>query len=134
MNDLQKPTPQSEIYYSIKARGYLGGWTDEQIVARQIVKLIEELGEATEAVSVQLDGAEDSALFRLLSRMFDLGRDARAVFDTREGWDVLVNWTDLRHELADVAVPLAVAAETAHIDLMRAAERKAMADVKRGVR
>jgi NTP pyrophosphatase (non-canonical NTP hydrolase) len=132
MNDLQKPTPQSEVYYAVKARGYLGGWTDEQIVARQIVKLIEELGEMVG--SVDANGITSPHLAWILFDMAQLGTRARAVFDNREGWDVLVNWTDLRHELADVAVPLAVAAETARLDLMRAAERKAMADVKRGVR
>ena len=43
---------QGEVYFNARRRGYLGGYTPGQIILRNIVKLIEEIGNVCELVEL----------------------------------------------------------------------------------
>ncbi len=122
---------QQRIVEAVALRGYLNGWTDDELAARQLVKELEELCEALAAVT-----SHEPALVELIDRAVVLGRLARAVFDLPHLFQgVLVNTAILAQELPDLIVPLAVLASALAVDdMMAAGVRKAEADVQRGVR
>lgn len=122
---------QQRIVEAVALRGYLTGWTDDEMAARQLVKEFEELCEALAAVT-----SHEPALVELIDRAVALGRRARAVFDLPHLFKgVTVNTAILAQELPDLFVPLAVLSDALAVDDgMAAAVRKAEADVQRGVR
>jgi hypothetical protein len=130
-----KPTQpngyQQAIVEAVRERGYLSGYTDDQLAARQLVKLLEELCEALQSVN-----ADDVDLHLLIQQAASLGKWARAVFDVPSLFDgVLVDFGMLGAEFCDLVVPLAVLADVVEVpDMMAAGYRKAQADVARGVR
>jgi hypothetical protein len=119
------------IVEAVRERGYLDGYTEDQLAARQVVKLLEEVCEALQAVN-----ADDVDLHLLIQQGASLGKWARAVFDVPSLFaDVTVDFGALGAEFVDLVVPTAVLGDVLEIpDMMAAGYRKAQADVARGVR
>lgn len=130
-----KPTQpngyQMAIVEAVDMRGYLAGYTEIEIAARQLVKLLEELCEALQAVN-----ADDPILRQLIENAAIYGKSARAVFDVPSLFGgATVDFGVLGAEFCDLVVPLAVLADVLEVpDMMAAGYRKAQADVARGVR
>ena len=123
---------QAQTVAAVAQRGYLDGWTDGELLARQIVKLAEELAELAECI----DG-DDPVLADFLRIVRRLNKPARRLFDRREAFigAECVNTKQARSELTDCAVVLSVAAHALDVpDVMYAASVKARQDVTRGVR
>lgn len=122
---------QRGIVAAVEARGYLNGYTLDQRTARQLVKELEEVCEAVQAIDTA-----DPMLGQLVFNALVLGKQARAVFDTPSLFDgVTVDAPTLLEELPDLVVPLAVLADALAVrDMMDLAQTKALADVARGVR
>ncbi len=125
---------QDRIVQAVALRGYLDGWTDDEVALRQLVKLLEEVGEACAAISLpSITG--DMLMF--VMDAIDLGERARVLFTERLDLfaGVTVNTAVLAHELADLVVPAAVLADSLAVDdMMAKGVRKAEADAARGVR
>ena len=123
---------QAQTVAAVAQRGYLDGWTDGELLARQVVKLAEELAELAECI----DG-DDPVLLDFLRIVRRLNKPARRLFDQLDAFvgAECVNTKQARSELTDCAVVLAVAAHALGIpDVMFAASVKARQDVTRGVR
>ena len=123
---------QVQIVASVARRGYLDGWNDGELLARQIAKLIEELGELASTVET-----DDPALGYFLANVVRAGHSAREAFDEPEHFvgATIADTQAAQHELADLAVVLAVMAHALGVsDVMFAASQKALADEVRGVR
>lgn len=126
---------QEAIFASLQRRGYTIGLTLEQLTARQVCKMLEEVCE----VAQHVNGFSDE-IDRLISQLHDA---ARAEFDDLERWKCIggiADYAGLKAELPDVAVTLANTAEALTwadeyaFDVMAEAVKKAAADVARGVR
>ena len=127
-------TAQSSIVAAVAKRGYLDGYTTDQIIARQLVKELEELCEALQCIQdAPFGGRQFSGMIQWAH---DLGLVARAVFDVPSFFDgVTVDRDALLEELPDLVVPLAVLADAVGVpDMLDVAQAKAWADVARGVR
>lgn len=124
---------QRGIVAAVADRGYLDGYSLDQRISRQLVKELEEVCEAMQAIMPAL---EEGRLPALVLQAFRLGQAARDVFDTPLLFDdVSVNSELLIKELPDLVVPLAVLADClGQPDMMEAGLDKALADVARGVR
>ena len=123
---------QAQTVAAVAQRGYLDKWTDGELLARQIVKLAEELAELAECVE-----GDDPVLADFLRIVRRLNKPARRLFDRREAFigAECVNTKQARSELTDCAVVLSVAAHALDVpDVMYAASVKARQDVVRGVR
>lgn len=123
---------QTSIVSHVARRGYLDNWNDDELLARQVVKLAEELAELASTIE-----ASDPALADFLASLVKLGRHARRIFDRPSAFvDVtVVNTQAAIYELTDCQVVIAVAAHALHVpDIMYAAQCKALADEARGVR
>ena len=125
---------QNEVYEAVVARGYREGWRVDLFLARQVVKLVEEVAEAGALVAWLPN------YFRAEIR--NAGASARWLFDSEEKWvDQDVPEPEaLAKELADLQVVLFCAAAALGeltgepFDVVQAAREKATADVARGVR
>lgn len=122
---------QLAIADAVAKRGYTDGYDDDQLLARQIVKLLEELCETAQCIVTS-----DPAMQSLLYTMDLLGSRARRIFDNRERFmDVRVDRVHLEMELPDLVVPLAVMAYLIDVDdMMEIATIKAETDIDRGIR
>lgn len=130
MTDSDNPE-QIEIVRWLRARGYLAGWNADQFAARQLVKLMEELAEAMQAIE---GGGEIMATFLQQVRL--VGLAAHNVFDEPALFeDVTVSLPVLLREFPDLVVPVAGLAHAIEVpDMMAAGVQKARADAVRGVR
>jgi hypothetical protein len=126
---------QEAIFEALVARGYTAGLTAEQLTARQVCKMLEEVCEAAKHVE-GFSGATDA----LIAKLHDA---ARAEFNDLTRWQSygrVRSYAGLKAELPDVAVTLANTAEALTwadeytFDVMAAGVEKAAADVTRGVR
>lgn len=124
---------QAAIVEAVARRGYLDGWTTGQLIARQLVKLLEEVAEAFAGLNTGAAGAD---LGLLVCAVRGIAKQARLVFDSPAAFDgVAVDPVALARELPDLVVPTAVLAYLLHFsDMMEAGALKASADVARGVR
>ena len=122
---------QRGIVAAVADRGYLDGYTIDQRIARQLVKLFEEVCEAMQCIN-----ADDTDLHLFIQHANSQGKWARAIFDVPVLFgDVLVDVPTLLEELPDLVVPLAVLADAVGVtDMLDLAQAKAWADVARGVR
>jgi NTP pyrophosphatase (non-canonical NTP hydrolase) len=128
------PNQQIEVYDAVIARGYMNGYNEYQMFARQVAKLQEELGELAEQVNVPLG----------LSLSIEVASArARQEFDRkRQSWGLEpdASFAQIRKELTDLQVVLFCAACTLEqmtgepFDIAEAAREKARKDIKRGVR
>jgi hypothetical protein len=132
--DAQAYHAQATIYDAVAARGYTDGYRPEELAGRQVLKSLEELCEAFEHLyPLMTTNGQQDTFEDLRDSLVQVKRKARALFDGR----MLVGvWKpdEFKLELADVAIPLFVAAQALGIDLVELAVTKATADVKRGVR
>lgn len=123
---------QAQTVASVARRGYLDGWNDGELLARQVVKLMEELGELASTIET-----DDPAMAGFFASVVRAGKQSRGVFD-RSALFVGATIADTqaaRHELVDCEVVLAVMAHALDVpDLAFAASQKALADEARGVR
>ena len=124
---------QAAIFKALVDRGYTDGLTADQLAARQVAKMLEEVLEATDHIT----GFSP----RVQSLIVTLHAEVRAEFDDLVRWQEQGSICDhqgLEYELCDVGVTLANAAEAMYMDeqfdVMQGALRKATNDVKRGVR
>ena len=123
---------QAQTVASVARRHYLDGLTDDELLARQIVKLVEELAELAEHVE-----ADDPVLDDFLRNLAKIGKPARRLFDRKAAFvgAECVNTSAAISELTDCQVVIHVAAHALHIpDVGYAAQCKALADEVRGVR
>jgi NTP pyrophosphatase (non-canonical NTP hydrolase) len=134
---------QNQVTQNTADRGYRDGWTAEQFAARQVCKLIEELGELARCFWLP----KVSPRTRIDQLMIDLSGEAKWIFDDDTLWDDhpidgvgIASTIYARSELADLQVVVFnLAAALAEItgepfDVVQAAVDKSTADVKRGVR
>lgn len=134
------PTAQQQIAESVRLRGYLDGYTETQLIARHMTKLIEEITEAWKHIHDNTEQFGEVDWFR--DRIVDIGETARTVFDNPMNWGKITvsDFSALRRELADCAVVLLslsqclVRLTSEPFDVIQMACEKAAADVRRGVR
>ena len=123
---------QAQTVASVARRGYLNGWTDDELVARQVVKLAEELGELADLVVM-----DDPQLDSFFGALVTIRDDAKKLFDNPAHF-VGAKCLDTQRaisELTDCQVVIHVAAHALHIpDVGYSAQVKALADEQRGVR
>lgn len=126
---------QTAIFESLEDRGYTAGLEYEQLAARQIAKMLEEVCEAAACV------AGFSPVMQ--AQIGTLQQMARSEFDDKARWQDrgrIISLSGLKAELSDVGVTLANAAEAISwhderkFDVMREAVGKATADITRGIR
>ena len=123
---------QAQTVASVARRGYLDGWNDDELLARQVVKLQEELGELASVVE-----ADDPVLSDFLATIVKIGKPARRIFDRKAAFvgATVVDTQAAIHELTDCQVVIYVAAHGLHVpNIGFAASVKALADEARGVR
>lgn len=120
-------------YNAVKARGYRDGWTAEQFAARQVVKLQEELGELSTWFNLPF----------VMNCIHDAGGAAAYIFDDKETWEALAMQTAVEPALEEIADMLIVIdcliagleeITGEEIDMQKIVEKKAFADIERGVR
>lgn len=124
---------QHDIASAVEARGYFNGYTDKQLFARQVCKMLEEAAELAECV--QLPGNVSAAAYIM-------GMEARRAFDDKGAWDYEpdIDAPRAMKEDADVTVTACCGGELLSritgqpFDVVEAAVEKAVSDVKRGVR
>jgi hypothetical protein len=126
---------QEAIFEALVARGYTFGLSAEQLTARQVCKMVEEVLE----VALHIEGFS-GATDELIAKLHDA---ARAEFDDLNRWQSygrIRSYAGLKAELPDVAVTLANTAEALTwadeyaFDVMAEGVKKAAADVMRGRR
>jgi NTP pyrophosphatase (non-canonical NTP hydrolase) len=127
---------QKAVAVATQQRGYRDGWTDEQFLARQIVKLQEELGEMAFPVWGVPHG--------LMAEIENIRANAQEVFDLVDpaAWDSvdIAFIEEMKSEAADCLVVLFNIAAVLEqmtgkkFDLVQEAVKKAEADINRGVR
>jgi hypothetical protein len=124
---LLSPVTNAAIRANIGARGYLAGWDDEQLVARQFVKIVEELAEVFEHLLLARGIGEAVA---------DVGKLAKQHFDNPNAWQGagVLDWDALLAEVNDVQVVLSTALATLQHNAVEGALAKSVDDVARGVR
>ena len=123
---------QAQTVASVARRGYLNGWNADELLARQVVKMMEELGELASVIE-----CDDTSMSEFFASIVKAGRLARAVFDVPSLFvgATIADTQAAQHELADCAVVMSVAAHALEMpDVMYAASQKALADEARGVR
>jgi len=126
--------PQEMIYQAVKDRGYFEGYDADALAGRQVFKATEELAELYAHIYPLRTTYGQLDDFNELRDVMEVAhKTARRIFDGQMQTGVW-NRSEFAKELADVAVPLFVAAQALGIDLVAAAVEKATADVKRGVR
>jgi len=127
---LGERTPQDAVVDCVDKRGYRKGWTDEEFLARQLVKLLEELGELAECMILPQNAR---------NLLVSAGKEAKALFDNEEIW-AGSKWRDEKSQLnavkevADMQVVLFCAADAMQVDSSAQAASKAKKDVERGTR
>lgn len=132
---MQTHEAQEAIFEALVARRYTAGLTAEQLTARQVAKMLEEVCELAQHVE-GFSGQTDILIDALRCR-------ARTEFDDLARWQNygrVRSFGGIKAELPDVGVTLANTAEALTwadeyaFDVMQAAVDKATADVARGVR
>jgi len=126
---------QREVYENIVRRGYRKGWNANQFAARQVCKLVEELGELASALSFTYN-------YHWHSMVKKVGIAARFAFDHDTGaiGEIGIEVEQAKSELADLQVVVfCLAAALAELDgqpfdVVAAAVAKSASDIERGVR
>jgi NTP pyrophosphatase (non-canonical NTP hydrolase) len=120
---------QEEVFKAVAARGYLDEkkWSTDQLIVRQVVKLIEEIGELSH--KVETGHADKWALLYVEL----IGKYAKEVFDNGPFKNPSYDKAIMKSELADIQVVVFVLATLLGIDSGEEARIKATKDVPRGV-
>jgi NTP pyrophosphatase (non-canonical NTP hydrolase) len=124
---------QQDVYNAVSERGYRDAWTGGQFAARQVAKLIEEVGEL--AKWFDIDGT-----WRNMLRI--TAASAKRQFDSAWAWDNagIGQIENAKQELADVQVVVFCLAEVLGevsgepFNVAAAALGKSRGDIDRGVR
>jgi len=143
---------QERVAELTRERGYREGWTAEQFVARQVVKLVEELGELAGCIG-GWPPWQWRAFDHLWTELPLNAFDARRIFDNVEKWremapqvedlerlkgeacDLLVVLFNLADAIGELQATDADApASKKGFDLVEEAVKKTAGDVERGVR
>ena len=127
---------QEQIVEAVRKRGYLKGWTNEQLAARQAMKLIEEVQELSMCAGKigDMGGSTWEEQNIAHKKLWNAGEAARIVFDSGD-CGTLESTDSAKKELYDIIVVCSVLAHALGVDdMMQGALDKATADVKRGVR
>ncbi|GAF76757.1 unnamed protein product, partial [marine sediment metagenome] len=127
---LGEMTPQDAVVDCVDKRGYRKGWTDEEFLARQLVKLLEELGELAECMILPQN---------VRNLLLPAAAEAKTLFDNKEIWKGSKWRSDgdklnAVKEIADMQVVLFCAADAMQVDSSAQAASKAKKDVERGTR
>ncbi len=126
---------QDQIVEAVRSRGYLEGWTNEQLAARQAMKLFEEVAELSECSGgLPVDPKQCGNMMRVIDDMGRWDEKVRAAFDGGDCGTIFI--TDAaKRELFDIIVVCSVLAHALGVDdMMQGALDKARADIERGVR
>jgi hemoglobin-like flavoprotein len=141
---------QERIFAAVEARGYVAGWTPGQFAFRQLVKLVEEVAEASTFIEIPVAAAGDTGgnlVDSFYAMLGDLASLADVIFRDRELCRRLsvevIDVQDYAAELADVQVVVscmgqvakqlgAVLSPAQDFDVVEAALLKATKDVARG--
>jgi NTP pyrophosphatase (non-canonical NTP hydrolase) len=131
---------QDDVAAAVCDRGYYekpngDPWTKEQLAARQVAKLTEELGELSYYIPRCVMGwARRSSDWEMGLRL--AARRAREDFDNPKAWgEAEVLHSDAAaEELADIQVVVFTLADALDVDVLELAREKALSDVERGVR
>lgn len=127
--------PQETVYNAVAARGYTKDLTDEQFLAKQPVKAIEELYELFKGIDLGIEEPawvwhlRRSAIFA--KKHFDYGNFSNASIQSMDG---------VEEELVDLQVVILCAAQAISrirgrkFNIVAAAVDKATQDIERGVR
>ena len=128
---------QDLVAGAVKARGYYQRpdgtyWTREQLAARQVAKLTEELGELMDAIWAVGQGNGPARWEDLL---YEATIGAKLAFD-KGAWEhaEVTDHDAAASELADLQVVLFTLADALGVDVVQAAITKAERDVTRGIR
>lgn len=125
---------RDEIVAVVRDRGYMDGWTDEQLLARQVVKLAEEVAETLRDANLLLpDNASWHDWYGATIAAGDLRLRAWHLFDNGD-CGIVGNRDGLISELADVYVVMSMLEHLLGVDIAQLALAKARGDVERGVR
>jgi len=130
--ELYTSDAQRRVHANVIQRGYKNGWTDKQFIARQVVKLGEELGELAVVLEFFLPANAYRHLVQTgqVCRMeFGENKFLRAkniLADANRSW--------VRQELTDIVVICLVLAQAIGFDVISAAVEKSRSDISRGVR
>jgi hypothetical protein len=127
---------QSDIVEAVRSRGYLEGWTNEQLAARQAMKLVEEVQELSSCAGTigDMNGSTWQEQSTAHEKLWEAGEAARLVFDCGD-CGTLESTDYAKKELFDIIVVCSVLAHALGVeDMMQGALDKAQADVRRGVR
>ena len=131
---------QDKVAQAVRERGYYekpngDPWTSEQLAARQVAKLAEELGELVECIAAfGWDGHRQRYGYEWLLEGA-VRQSARDQFDS-DHWHgaVVLNAYGAASELADLQVVLFTLADALGVDAVELAVEKAERDKTRGVR
>ncbi len=133
-------TSQEQVFQSVRNRGYVDGWTKRELMARQVAKLQEELGEIASIALNDDSQLSRDILFTSEVAKIAFDKEGKAYWHSASGNLKIRSIPQLRKELADMQVVLFTLAEATvkysgtEFDIVEAAEAKALADVERGVR
>lgn len=130
---------QKTIYEAVIQRGYRDGWTPREFMTRQILKAIEELAELAAYFPLPVRVQQYLTLTAELARhSFDnMPKGERDDYSDENSNE---NVAEIASEASDVVIPIFVLAEELRASfrfnhsLSEIAERKATADIRRGVR
>ena len=102
---MTQETTQQAVYAAVRDRGYVDPWTWKQFIARNVAKLLEEVGELCHYITVGLveHGANDAYVKGMVA-----GICAKRAFDEPMAWEnhIKLDILKLEVEAADAQVVL----------------------------
>lgn len=119
-----------EIAANTARRGYREGWSQDQFLGRQVVKLLEEACEALEASGLPDTPASQA----LLASVGGVKALAKQVFKEQEPWSQAEGYVshEVTEEMADCLVVIANYAAVSGENLLLRAYQKSESDIIRG--
>jgi len=122
-----------ELQYAIVSAVYARGY-DAGDAPRQLVKMLEEIAELSEAFDVEAPRLEKQAGC-LYCNVGAMGEEARELFDSKEDCGFVRDANAAIHELKDMMVTVCCLAHALGVDdILAEAATKAAQDLKRGRR
>ena len=136
--------PQRRVYNNVAERGYTEGWTDEQFAARQLFKMLEEIGELAQSFYGLPGIAYPPAEHNVPAVLYNIAMVFKSAFDRPDVWgNANIPEEECRRakqELSDIQVVVFCLAQALErlsgepFDVVAAAVVKSREDVERGVR
>lgn len=118
-----------QVLGAVEKRGYREGWTNEQFIARQVLKIADELGEVVSETKA-LPSDYICWIFNKIQR-FAVPAGDHFRSKSPDDFNVTIDAEKLKSELCDVIIPamVALAALGGTVDDIR---NKALSDIARG--